>query len=52
VGRDGVVDGNKRTALAAALVFLLLNEVEIHSSEHDLTELGLGDPSGAHLGSM
>jgi death-on-curing protein len=40
------VDGNKRTALAAALVFLLLNEVEIDSSEDDLTELVLGVAEG------
>jgi hypothetical protein len=46
VGRDGGIDGKDRTALAASLVFLLLNEVEIHSSEDDLTELVLGVAEG------
>jgi death-on-curing protein len=40
------VDGNKRTALAVALVFLLLNDVEILSSDDDLTELVLGVAEG------
>ncbi|MGH9318412.1 MAG: type II toxin-antitoxin system death-on-curing family toxin [Vicinamibacteria bacterium] len=40
------VDGNKRTALAASLVFLLLNEVEIDASEDDLTDLVLGVAEG------
>ena len=40
------VDGNKRTALAASLVFLLMNDVEIDSSEDDLTELVLGAAEG------
>ena len=38
--------GNSRTALAAALVFLLMNEVEIDSSEDDLTDLALGVAEG------
>jgi death-on-curing protein len=41
-----LVDGNKRTALAASLVFLLMNVVEIDSSEDDLTELVLGVAEG------
>jgi death-on-curing protein len=40
------VDGNKRTALAASLVFLLMNEVPIQSSEDDLTDLVLGVAEG------
>ncbi len=40
------VDGNKRTALAAALVFLIMNDVEIRSSEDDLTDLVLGVAEG------
>ena len=40
------VDGNKRTALASALVFLLMNEVEMDSSEDDLTDLVLGVAEG------
>src|SRR3990172_9749598 len=40
------VDGNKRTALAAALVFLIMNDVEIRSSEDDLTDLVLGVADG------
>lgn len=40
------VDGNKRTALAASLIFLLMNDEEIHSSEDDLTDLVLGVAEG------
>ncbi len=40
------VDGNKRTALAASLVFLAMNEVEVRSNEDELTELVLGVADG------
>lgn len=40
------VDGNKRTALAAALVFLWLNDVQIVAEENDLYELTLGVVEG------
>ncbi len=35
------LDGNKRTALAAALVFLWLNGFGLHADEHALTDLVL-----------
>ncbi len=40
------IDGDKRTALAASLTFLLMNDAEIDSSEDDLTELVLGVAEG------
>ena len=40
------VDGNKRTALAASFVFLLMNGMEVHSSEDELTDLVLGVAEG------
>jgi death-on-curing protein len=40
------LDGNKRTALAAALVFLWLNDQEIEASEDELTDLVLGVAEG------
>jgi death-on-curing protein len=40
------LDGNKRTGLAAALVFLSIHDVEIEASEDDLTELVLGVAEG------
>lgn len=40
------LDGNKRTALAAALVFLWLNDQEIEAGEDELTELVLGVAEG------
>lgn len=40
------VDGNKRTALAAALVFLWLNDQEIETGEDELTELVVGVAEG------
>ena len=40
------VAGNKRTALAASLTFLLMNDAEIDSSEDDLTDLVLGVAEG------
>ena len=41
------VDGNKRVALATALVFLGLNEIDIDASEEDVVELVLGVVTGA-----
>ena len=41
------VDGNKRTALAAALVFLWINGLRIRADEDDLVELVLGVASGS-----
>lgn len=40
------LDGNKRTALAAALVFLEMNDIEIRASEDELTDLVLGVAAG------
>jgi death-on-curing protein len=40
------VDGNKRTALAAALVFLWLNDRRLDTGENELTELVMGIASG------
>jgi death-on-curing protein len=40
------VDGNKRTALAAALVFLWMNDQEIDAGEDELTDLVLGVAAG------
>ena len=40
------VDGNKRTALASAEVFLLLNDMGIHVPDDELVELTLGVASG------
>lgn len=40
------VDGNKRTALAAALVFLTLNGSDIQAEDDELTELVLGVAEG------
>lgn len=41
------VDGNKRTALAAALAFLWLNDHELEAGEDELTELVLGVAAGS-----
>lgn len=41
------VDGNKRTALAAALAFLWLNDHELEAGEDELTELVLGVAEGS-----
>jgi len=41
------VDGNKRTALAAAFVFLSLNGIELDDPKEDLYQLMLGVASGA-----
>lgn len=40
------VDGNKRTALAAALAFLWLNEWRLNAGDDELTELVIGVASG------
>lgn len=40
------VDGNKRAALASALVFLALNGEEIEADDDELTELVLGVAQG------
>ncbi len=40
------VDGNKRTAIAAALVFLWLNGFRMHADEDSLTDLVLGVAAG------
>lgn len=40
------LDGNKRTALAAALAFLWLNDVEVVADEDVLTDLVLGFAEG------
>lgn len=40
------VDGNKRVALASALIFLWMNEVEIEAGEDDLTEMVLDVAEG------
>src|SRR5438132_12685420 len=40
------VDGNKRAALAAALVFLELNGVSIDAPDEELTEMVLGVATG------
>ena len=40
------LDGNKRVGLAAALVFLWMNDVEIEADEADLTNLVLGVAEG------
>lgn len=40
------VDGNKRTALAACLAFLWLNDYELEAGEDELTDLVLGVAAG------
>ena len=40
------VDGNKRTALAAALVFLWVNDLRLDAGEDELTELVMGVAAG------
>lgn len=40
------VDGNKRTGLAAALVFLDLNGIEITSEDEELEQLARGVAEG------
>ena len=41
------IDGNKRTGLDAALVFLELNGISIEAPDDELTELVLGVAVGA-----
>jgi len=41
------MDGNKRTAMAAALTFLRLNGHDINADDDDLIEIGLGVAAGA-----
>jgi len=40
------LDGNKRTAVSAALVFLELNDIEIEAAENDFYDLVLGVAEG------
>ncbi len=40
------IDGNKRTALAAALAFLWVNDHEVEADEDELTELTMGVAAG------
>ncbi len=40
------VDGNKRTALSAALTFLDTNQIELHASENELVDLVIGVAEG------
>ncbi len=40
------VDGNKRTALSAALAFLDTNQIEVHAAEIELYELVIGVAEG------
>ena len=40
------VDGNKRTALSAALTFLDTNEVEVHAPGNELYDLVIGVAEG------
>jgi death-on-curing protein len=42
------VDGNKRTALAAALLFLWLNDLRLEAEEDELTDLVMGVAAGRH----
>ena len=40
------VDGNKRTAMAAALTFLRLNGYDINATDDELIDIGLGVAAG------
>lgn len=40
------VDGNKRTAMAAALTFILVNGLDYDATDDELIELGLGVAAG------
>ena len=42
------LDGNKRTALAASEVFLLLNNHTLDANDHELEALTLGVAAGNH----
>lgn len=46
VSNHPFLDGNKRTGLAAGLVFLKLNDVEIRAGEDELTDLVVGVAAG------
>lgn len=41
------IDGNKRTALVSAFVFLDLNQYEVHASEEEFEELVMGVAEGS-----
>lgn len=43
---QGFRDGNKRTGLAAALVFLALNEFEVHAPQEELLALCMSVATG------
>ena len=43
---DTFIDGNKRVAAAAMIIFLYLNDRELTCSEDELVELTLGVASG------
>ena len=45
-GNHPFLDGNKRTGLATALVFLWMNALEIEAGEDELTDLVLGVAEG------
>lgn len=40
------LDGNKRTGTAAAIIFLAVNEIELHADEEALVELTLSVANG------
>ena len=40
------IDGNKRTAVASALTFLALNEIEIDADEDEFYDLVIGVATG------
>lgn len=40
------VDGNKRTGAAAAIIFLIMNGIEVRADEDGLVELALGVARG------
>lgn len=46
VANHPFIDGNKRTGAAAAIVFLLLNDVELKSDEKGLEEITLSIAKG------
>lgn len=41
------VDGNKRTAMAAALTFIVLNGFDYDATDKELIEIGMGVAAGA-----
>jgi death-on-curing protein len=40
------VDGNKHTALSAALTFLDTNQIEVHAGQNELVDLVIGVAEG------